>query len=230
MTKSETGDSTSTPTIDQNTDSRHESVALMEEIRRDESFSRESSVTSARVSDKNGPEKEQEFAVPGLPSLNRGKNRTSKTISSEEKIVDDKETDKENTKDSAKTDEDKKDERKRVGSSISVDVQEDLNEKPEENVSLRYKQLYLYLTGITNLQLVGISALCYALNGTAGVENLIQSEGCEELVDCHKFGKYVTINQNKLFSFMFVNWLSIAIAGFICLVGWLKAFFGITKS
>ena len=92
MTKSETSDCTSTPTVDQNTDSRHESVALMEEKQKDESLSRESSVTSAGVSDKNSPEKEQEFAVPGLPSLTRGKNKTSKTILTEEKIVEDKET------------------------------------------------------------------------------------------------------------------------------------------
>ena len=140
MTKSETSDCTSAPTVDQNTDSRHESVTLMEEKQKDESLSRESSVTSAGVSDKNSPEKEQEFAVPGLPSLTRGKNKTSKTILTEEKIVEDKETNiKEKTKesDSAKADEDKKHERKRVGSSVSADVKgEDLNEKPGENVSI----------------------------------------------------------------------------------------------
>ena len=151
MTKSETSDCTSTPTVDQNTDSRHESVALMEEKQKDESLSRESSVTSAIVSDKNSPQKEQEFAVPTLPSLTRGKNRTSKTILTEEKIVEDKETNiKEKTKDSAKTDEDKKDEKKRVGSSVSADVKaEDLNEKPEENVSINSYMLlvhYMYLT------------------------------------------------------------------------------------
>ena len=103
MTKSETSDCTSAPTVDQNTDSRHESVTLMEEKQKDESLSRESSVTSAGVSDKNSPEKEQEFAVPGLPSLTRGKNKTSKTILREEKTVEDKETNiKEKTKDSAK--------------------------------------------------------------------------------------------------------------------------------
>ena len=150
MTKSETSDCTSTPTVEQNTDSRHESVALMEGKQKDESLSRESSVSSARVSDKNSPEKEQEFAVPGLPSLTRGKNKTSKTILTEEKVVEDKETNiKEKTKDSAKADEDKKDERKRVGSSVSADVKaEDLNEKPEENVSIKSYILvhYMYLT------------------------------------------------------------------------------------
>ena len=142
MTKSETSDRTSTPTVDQNTDSRHELVSLMEEKQKDESLSRESSVTSARISDKNSPEKEQEFAVPGLPSLTRGRNKTSKTILTEEKIVEDKETNiKEKTKDSAKADEDKKDERKRVGLSVSADVKgEDLNEKPEENVSINSYQ------------------------------------------------------------------------------------------
>ena len=150
MTKSETSDCTSTPTVEQNTDSRHESVTLMEGKQKDESLSRESSVSSARVSDKNSPEKEQEFAVPGLPSLTRGKNKTSKTILTEEKVVEDKETNiKEKTKDSAKADEDKKDERKRVGSSVSADVKaEDLNEKPEENVSIKSYILvhYMYLT------------------------------------------------------------------------------------
>lgn len=150
MTKSETSDCTSAPTVDQNTDSRHESVTLMEEKQKDESLSRESSLTSARISDKNSPEKEQEFAVPTLPSLTRGKNRTSKTILTEEKIVEDKETNvKEKTKDSAKTDEDKKDERKRVGLSVSADVKaEDLNEKTEENVSINSFILvrYMYLT------------------------------------------------------------------------------------
>lgn len=150
MTKYETSDCTSTPTVDQNTDSRHESVALMEEKQKDESLSRESSVTSAGVSDKNSPEKEQEFAVPGLPSLTRGKNKISKTTLTEEKIVEDKETNiNEKTKDSAKADEDKKDERKRVGSSVSADVKaEDLDEKPEENVRINSYILvqYMYLT------------------------------------------------------------------------------------
>ena len=150
MTKSETSDCISAPTVDQNTDSRHESVTLMEEKQKDESLSRESSVTSAGVSDKNSPEKEQEFAVPSLPSLTRGKNKTSKTILTEEKIVEDKETNiKEKTKDSAKADEDKKDERKRVGLSVSADVKaEDLNEKTEENVSINSFILihYMYLT------------------------------------------------------------------------------------
>ena len=150
MTKCETSDCTSTSTVDQNTDSRHESVALMEEKQKDESLSRESSVTSAGVSDKDSPGKEQEFAVPGLPSLTRGRNKTSKTILTEEKIVEDKETNiKEKTKDSAKADEDKKYERKRVGSSVSADVKvEDLNEKPEENVSINSYILvhHMYLT------------------------------------------------------------------------------------
>ena len=150
MTKSETSDCTSTPTVDQNTDSRHESVALMEEKQKDESLSRESSVTSAGVGDKNSPEKEQEFAVPSLPSLTRGKNITSKRILTEEKKVEDKETNiKEKTKDSAKADEDKKYERKRVGSGLSADVKaEDLNEKPEENVSINSYIIvhYMYLT------------------------------------------------------------------------------------
>ena len=153
MTKSETSDCTSTPTVDQNTDSRHESVALIEEKQKDESLSKESSVTSARINDKNSPEKEQEFAVPTLPSLTRGKNKTSKTILTEEKIVEDKETNiKEKTKDSAKAAEDKKDERKRVGLSVSADVKgEDLNEKTEENVSINsfilVRYMYLTLTG-----------------------------------------------------------------------------------
>ena len=153
MTKSETSDGTSAPTVDQNTDSRNESVALMEEKQKDESLSRESSVTSARISDKNSPEKEQEFAVPSLPSLTRGKNITSKRILTEEKKVEDKETNiKEKTKDSAKADEDKKDERKRIGLSVSADVKaEDLNEKTEENVSINsfilVRYMYLTLTG-----------------------------------------------------------------------------------
>ena len=153
MTKSETSDCISTPTVDQNTDSRHESVALMEEKQKDESLSRESSVTSAGVGDKNSPEKEQEFAVPSLPSLTRGKNITSKRILTEEKKVEDKETNiKEKTKDSAKADEDKKDERKRIGLSVSADVKaEDLNEKTEENVSkysfILVRNMYLTLTG-----------------------------------------------------------------------------------
>ena len=170
MTKSETSDCTSAPTVDQNTDSRHESVTLMEEKQKDESLSRESSVTSARISDKNSPEKEQEFAVPALPSLTRGKNRTSKTILTEEKIVEDKETNiKEKTKDSAKTDEDKKDERKRVGLSVSADVKaEDLNEKTEENVSINsfilIRYMYLTFTGCrcykANLSQVNFDLAC----------------------------------------------------------------------
>ena len=170
LTKSETSDCTSAPTVDQNTDSRHESVTLMEEKQKDESLSGESSVTSARISDKNSPEKEQEFAVPALPSLTRGKNRTSKTILTEEKIVEDKETNiKEKTKDSAKTDEDKKDERKRVGSSVSADVKaEDLNEKTEENVSINsfilIRYMYLTFTGCrcykANLSQVNFDLAC----------------------------------------------------------------------
>ena len=160
MTKSETSDCTSTPTVDQNTDSRHESVALMEEKQKDESLSRESSVTSARISDKNSPEKEQEFAVPSLPSLTTGKNKTSKTILTKEKIVEDKETNiKEKTKDSAKAAEDKKDERKRVGLSVSADVKaEDSNEKTEENVSIYSFILVRYKKSCTShLQVVGVT-------------------------------------------------------------------------
>ena len=167
MTKSETSDCTSTPTVDQNTDSRNESVALMEEKQKDESLSRESSVTSAGVGDKNSPEKEKEFAVPSLPSLTRGKNKTSKTILTEEKIVEDKETNiKEKTKDSAKAAEDKKDERKRVGLSVSADVKaEDSNEKTEENVSIYSNSFILvrYKKSCTShLQVVGVTGQIFS--------------------------------------------------------------------
>lgn len=76
--ESKSSDSTPNTTVDKNTDSRHESSALLQQVILKESSAEERSV-SKENKDKhpsNSAEKKQEFAVPVTPSSQNRTNRT----------------------------------------------------------------------------------------------------------------------------------------------------------
>lgn len=80
--ESKSSDSTPNTTVDKNTDSRHESSALLQQVILKESSAEERSV-SKENKDKhpsNSAEKKQEFAVPVTPSSQNRTNRKPKKV------------------------------------------------------------------------------------------------------------------------------------------------------
>ena len=84
--ESKSSDSTPNTTVDKNTDSRHESSALLQQVRLKEGST---AVRSVSRGDKdnhpsNSAEKKQEFAVPVTPSSQKRTNRKPKTVAKTE--------------------------------------------------------------------------------------------------------------------------------------------------
>ena len=87
-TESESKSSDSNPNIteDKNTDSRHESSALLQQVRLKEGSTAVCSVSRGDKDDHppNSAEKKQEFAVPVTPSSQKRTNRKPKTVAKTE--------------------------------------------------------------------------------------------------------------------------------------------------
>lgn len=112
--------------MDQDTDSRHQSAAVLETPVK---------VDNSDTNHANLPERKPEFAVPVLPTLPKRKNKTpSKTLVEEPSR--DKETESsENTETSEQLENKNQSGRKRVG---SEDIEKEEKDKTEENVSCSF--------------------------------------------------------------------------------------------
>ena len=80
--ESKSSDSTPNTTVDKNTDSRHESSALLQQVILKESSAEERLVSKENKGNhpSNSAEKKQEFAVPVTPSSQNRTNRKAKKV------------------------------------------------------------------------------------------------------------------------------------------------------
>ena len=80
--ESKSSDSTPSTTVDKNTDSRHESSTLLQQVRLKESSAEECSFSQEDNGNhpSNSAEKKQEFAVPVTPSSQKRTNRKPKKV------------------------------------------------------------------------------------------------------------------------------------------------------
>lgn len=123
--------------MDKNTDSRHESSALLEQVKQKKSSAEEQSVSreDRDNSPSNFPEEKQEFAVPITPSSHRRKNRKPNKV--DVKTQDKNETVNIEKKESYVLAEDNESQqgRKRNVSDGETDAQQVQDMEAQENVS-----------------------------------------------------------------------------------------------
>ena len=126
-------DSTSSSTLDMNTDSRHESPAFLERVKPEK---RDTSVSKEERDDipSSPAEKKEEFAVPMItPSLHRRKNKKpNKTFVAPTDKSETENVDKTETVESP-ADKESQQGRKRMGSDEEKDAPQEQNKETEEN-------------------------------------------------------------------------------------------------
>lgn len=140
QSESTASSSTSISTVDKDTDSRHESPTMLDEVKMDKSAKEECSAP-AENRDKNSTnlsQRKEEFAVPVALSLPRRKLTVQNKIPVEGLLVAKETESKEQTENFELEDNESQLRRKRVKPDLAVDAQQELNEKTEENVSLLF--------------------------------------------------------------------------------------------